>query len=249
MRGLLPLRPAVAAMAAVAGLTGALAVLPPAAAGQAPPRPGHALPAAPAKAAQLPGPRGIFVLVPSQSAVPPLALLKASYVNGFILSENWNTVERKPGRFKWKPYVQLVNAAQAHGKQVILGVRPGLVKDGLPAWLHVPTFPCTEDDDAGPVEWNSTYIARFKSVVSALIARFNSGPAVAGYTAGGFYQWLTDDFSLCTGTAADRARWLSAKYGYTRQKIMASMWKPNGSLTSRYYMLQLLNRCSIGDTQ
>jgi hypothetical protein len=44
MRGRFPLRPAVAAMTAVAGLAGVVAFLPSAAAGQAPPRPEHAGP-------------------------------------------------------------------------------------------------------------------------------------------------------------------------------------------------------------
>lgn len=167
-------------------------------------------------------PRGVYGLVGPRETVPSSdsELMAANYISGFAVIRNWDTIEATKNVYNWREYDELVDAAEVKGKDVILGIYPGLKGSGLPGWYTGQTFSCRRDVPAtvGPVPWDTRYKSEIKDAIVRMVQRYDSSPAIAGYILSGFYQWKSMDFDLCTGNTADRDAWIDT-YGYTRQKI------------------------------
>jgi hypothetical protein len=159
-------------------------------------------------------PRGVFALNGRNSNHPSPDLFSNPHFSGLFFNRNWDVVEIQPGVFNWTDYDQIVADAETSGKQVMLGVHQGLLGDGLPYWLSVPLFSCS-DGSVGAIPWDETFHASYKRVLRKLVKRYGRHPAVVGFFVQGHYNWKYDDFSLCQATAADRQAWI--QLGYTRE--------------------------------
>jgi hypothetical protein len=161
-------------------------------------------------------PRGVFALIGRSSSYPSPDLFSNPHISGLFFNRNWDAVEIQPGVFNWADYDQIIADAETHGKQVMLGVHQGLLGDGLPSWLAVPLFSCS-DGSVGAIPWDQTFHASYKRVLRKLVKRYGRHPAVVGFFAQGHYNWKSDDFDLCQSTAEDRQAWI--QLGYTRKLL------------------------------
>ena len=167
-------------------------------------------------------PRGVFALFGRSGSYPSADLFSNANVSGLIFYRNWDAVEIQPGVFNWADYDQIVADAQTFGKQVMLGVYQGLLGDGLPSWLSVPLFSCS-DGSVGAIPWEPSFHASYQRVLRKLVERYAGHPAVVGFSVQGHYNWKTADFNLCQSTMADRQAWI--QLGYTRELMQQASFE------------------------
>jgi hypothetical protein len=176
-------------------------------------------------------PRGLYAQIAAGDKLPTPSEWQIPYISGFNLARQWNILEPSSGIYNWADFDQLVADATTYGKQVILGVRTGLVVDsasggkntGVPAWYSGQTYAC-DNGDIGPIPYDPMLVADLAALYNAMIQRYDPYPAVVGYGLSAWQQWAFYEMGPpCrnTATANDLNGLLAA--GYTREKIETSM--------------------------
>jgi uncharacterized protein (TIGR03437 family) len=139
--------------------------------------------------------RGIYIYTNdvSQVTTATASLLNQSFtipgVDGAAIVIGWNAIETSPGQFQWTLLDQYISRLVSLGKKIDLVVPAGA---SIPAWLfQAPpaglgvqqlsftitphggqTDQCQPDNIAAP--WDSTYLARWDSMLAALSAHLKS---------------------------------------------------------------------------
>jgi hypothetical protein len=167
-------------------------------------------------------PKGISALY-GFGGNPSTATLTNPNITGVQIREQWSAIEPTNGVYDWAYFDAKVTEAKANGKKVVLGIGPGVQGDGLPTWGTWATFTCTDDDPdtVGPILWDTTYVAEWKTVQAALAARYSGvyadSDAVLAFRLTGIPSWSSLDWGMCQSLTADKQAWVDA--GYTRVKL------------------------------
>ena len=107
-------------------------------------------------------------------------------IQGIVLRAHWNTLERGEGAIDWSYFDQGVSLAKKNGKVVSLEV---VASSRTPRWVFdsgaksmVLTTPHTGAVDSVPLPWDSVYLNKWNTFVTAFAHRYDSSPTVAYVT-------------------------------------------------------------------
>jgi hypothetical protein len=172
-------------------------------------------------------PRGVFEGV-WNNTTPSEEEWTAPFLSGVVYFAGWDTVEPERDGYDWGRLDQVVRDAGVHGKQVILGIKPGIISGpegvSLPPWYTGQTFTC-DSGEIGPIPWDPEYVDEYREIMRALIQRYDAFPQVAGYILLSFHQWRYAEIGkICsyTQTPHDVARLVEPPYSYTRAKVQGA---------------------------
>lgn len=155
-------------------------------------------------------PKGVYALVPSGEAVDNKILTNPN-VAGLQIRLQWADLETADNIFNWTYFGNLIAQAKANNKKISIAVDQGLEGSGLPSWLSIEKFRCS-DGTVGAVPWDSQYKSQWIELWQKSADQYESEPAVSMYHVGGIYSWLTVDWDLCENTKGDRDNWLLKGY-------------------------------------
>jgi hypothetical protein len=160
-------------------------------------------------------PRGIYTINPDGFGVPNAK----PHVAGAFVKQDWNDIEPTKDTYNWSYIDSIVAQAELNGVHLKLGIRRGLVGDGLPNWLAGQgcVMLTATDGTTGPLATDPVYLAEWKQVNRKLVERYDASPAVKGFHFS-FYTWQTLDWSEGSdGNQADIDALIAA--GFTRLKL------------------------------
>ena len=160
-------------------------------------------------------PKGIYAMVKKDTQVDS-QILNHPDITGLHIRAVWSTLEPSNNVFNWSYFDGLIAQAKSKNKKVSIAVLKGLIGEGLPSWLSVSLFTCS-DGSQGPIPWDTTHKKEWIELWTEIAKRYENEPTVSMYHIGGIYSWHTADWDLCDASSTDRNNWLSA--GYQVEKI------------------------------
>jgi hypothetical protein len=188
---------------------------------------------------------GIYALANHDRPMPS-AVLDNTNVDGLALRYWWDELEPREGIFNWWRIDSEISAAQTHGKTVSLGITAGV---HTPAWVYdagAAFFTFTWKEHWGyrmcssqrmPIPWDPVYLAKWRSFVRALGARYAKNPTVVYVKITGINSTTQEtilphsrnakisDAGVSCVSSDDVATWLAV--GYSRYKVEQA-WKQIG---------------------
>ncbi len=178
---------------------------------------------------------GLYGLLPTNIAAthPSVAtFLNHPHFSGVSVRTYWRDLQPTQGGFNWSYYDAVIAAAQAKNKRVILRLEAAWASPqwvlnavqnaGGPLYEYFERNQETTPDvkEKMPAPWDATYLGLWQAFVTALGARYNGNPAVAGVLISGCSR--STEMYLPVFPAEGGPDWSAAPFNYTPQKLIAS---------------------------
>jgi fibronectin type 3 domain-containing protein len=174
-----------------------------------------------AEATVPPIPKGIFSMPAAETNGFPDQILNDPRIVGLDIVDFWADIEATEGVYDWSYMDSELAKAEAHGKQVVLGVVSGGVN--VPDWLlanpNVQTFTFIDDNPyhstygqplTMPVFWDPIFLAKKIALIQAAGAHFASHSSVVVVNCS-FANSMTADWNI-PGEPPDLLNWQQAGY-------------------------------------
>ena len=181
-----------------------------------------------AEATVPPIPKGIFCMPVTGPNGFPDQILNDSRIVGLDVGDQWQDIETTEGVYDWSSIDFELAQAEAHGKQVVLGLISGGIN--VPDWLltnhpDIQTFTFIDDNPNHPtygqpltipVFWDPIFLAKKIAFIQAAGAHYAGHSSIAVVTCQ-FANSTTADWNI-PDAPEDIVNWLAA--GYTTELML-----------------------------
>ena len=181
--------------------------------------------------------------------------LKASPCAGISWTFPWHALEPSSGAYNWTTVDDALAASAS--KPVILRVIPGITS---PSWLPRADGIVAPNPKGGsawmPIPWNASFLAAWKTFISAFGARYNSNPHIAIIEGGGdgpqgeahltgtYALWHSVGYSTSTYVAAISTEIADFKAAFPSHKVsFAGATPPTGAPPQPNLLQAFLGAC------
>ena len=186
------------------------------------------MPISVAEATVPPIPKGIFSMTVSGPNGFPDLILNNTDIVGLDIGNQWQDIETTEGVYDWSSIDTQLAQAEAHGKQVVLGIVSGGIN--VPDWLltnypDIQTFTFIDTNPYHPtygqpltipVFWDPIFLAKKIALIQAAGAHYASHSSIAVVSCA-FANATTADWNI-PNAPEDIANWQAA--GYTTELMV-----------------------------